>query len=491
MRLFRKKKPALLMRHAGHYGYRVATRTVTFERSGQEIHHFHCECQQRLCAHLAAVMLCLQDRAVVQEAGSRPRKAESAKRSGTKFRAVFGSLETSWKKITACPLPVSEQVSQYVRKLESFAAKGDFHADMAVIAGMSLCGRTAMADESLALITRKIMVRHFTGSRSKSEEEPMFLCLMETLKTNDRALTGRFSSVLPVYLQETRNMFQLEEIRSAIEKRHFRKYHSDLFDELLIARTMVFFRTCELEGKTIKLLRNSPAETFVARARLYFAAGRINDAWKVLDELKGIIRESMPLSYFDLLSYLISLGEVLHDREKQIELSEEMILFSPFLSSAFVSKYLRLIPAAQRPARVRSVMDRVSASGAEGAPDKMLTLAVESGLPDHFLQSPLRHRVRFSLVHELFSRRPQFLEGKGCEYYFSRLCQSLASTDFYHARAQMLDQAAPMLKMFAEKKAESYFLQVREFMATRSKLHGHLHGWDKSAPARMRTLILE
>mgnify|MGYP006209236209 CR=1 FL=1 len=136
-------------------------------------------------------------------------------------------------------------------------------------------------------------------------------------------------------------------------------------------------------------------------------------------------------------------------------------------------------------------MRQVAASGADGAGDKLLVLAMESGQTDLFFQSPLRTRVRFTLLHELFTRQKSLLEDGAAEFYFTRLCESLANTDFALPRVQMLRMASSMLGELPAKRAAHFYQRVLDFLNSRPALRIHLQAWESAPPSRARQLVLQ
>jgi hypothetical protein len=481
LRLLRRTKPVLQERHGPHLGYMIGGHLVSLQQNQMEIDHCFCDCKRKFCPHAAALMFFFLERSIGSQQSTRLRRKKVVPEGEDKFSLSFNGLKETWKSISK--EPGQHGVRRFIARLQDMSAKGDFVTDMAIIASMSLLGRTAITNDILRELTNSIIVRHFKGN-FRVDEGVLYQCLLETVRTTERAASSQFSGILPLYLVLTSNMFRLEELRVTLEKRNQKKFHADIFDELLVARTMVFFRCSQVQGGEIKLLKNSPPESFVALARLHFAKQEIDQAWKVIEELRKQMRESA-LGYFDFLVYLISLSEALCDTHRQIVYLEELILHSPYLSTLLAKKYYNMLPQATRKEKMNELMGRVAETGAEGSVDKVFVLAGVSGQSAMFLQLCQKQKVKFHMLHELLINKLVHNSADEIAYYFKRLKEALVQTDFYQARVLLLEMAAAFLEKVDGHEAARHAGETLDFISGYPLLHNLQNRWIEMSESKV------
>ncbi len=482
LRLVQKKKPVLVEKHGHHYGYEVGDFRVSLQKTSLEIDHCHCECTALFCEHVAALMFSFLDPSFDRLENRRLKRQKACSRAGAAFLNAFAVFQKQWKELQLQGADTPSGLNRFSGFIENNTKRSNFATDLAAMAALSLPGRMALSVEAVGRLNSTFILRHFTGSIHKTNEEVMYLSLLEMCRTNERLASGQFSSVLPVYLTLTANMFHLEELRVTFEKRQYRKFYSELFDELQVAKMMVFFRRCTLEGKEIKLVKTSPPENFIALVRLHFAAQQLKEAWSVLEKLKQLMHETLPLSYFGFLNYLINVSTAVNDRTRELRFTEELVLNSPYLSADLAAKYLGLLPANQRRNKVKNLMAVIRNSRSEGAADKIFILAMASGYTEDFLQFATRHKVKFHMLHDLLLKHGDPGDEEEAQLYFKSLQQSLLQTEFVQSRFQMIEFAAQFLPKLPANLAAKMFLDVHEFISLRPALRVHEKAWLKLQP---------
>jgi hypothetical protein len=172
--------------------------------------------------------------------------------------------------------------------------------------------------------------------------------------------------------------------------------------------------------------------------------------------------------------------------------TEELMLYSPYLSSALVQSYIALLSPANRESQVRVLMQRIIETRSESAPDKLFALTMASGITEPFLTVASRSRVRFFMIHEVFMKFNHAFNEDQFLIYFKSLSEGLLSPEPHQSPLTLLD-AASQLFIALGSGGRQWFRKVTALLEDHPVLRHHKGYWENLAslaakPPRLVTL---
>lgn len=379
------------------------------------------------------------------------------------YTAQFGSIlepYLSQKKLDQkTTLKLKNEIDDLIKKIEEgFKRKKDsFFLNLAIVETYSLIFNMRFSgnEEPVFEIYHaaiKKLEKDFKNGLSGAEERQWLRTILNVVESNKNLQSESFLFLIPRFASIAKNESDLALLTSILKKRVYKIPYSHAFDKLLIARFEVALKEWKLFHVAFPLHEGAgEIELIIAKAELDLCGGKMQKAFKILEENYESVRTIYKNYYNDYLQYILVNARNYDLKELEIKYLRESFIQNLFILPDQLDRFLELLPEEDHLETLQELIERIRTKSKGYHFDKISMLLQKANLNDELIKELAKESNKFSLVHAIALKKLPEYTTNFLTLYMRHLAETLRQDSIYNYQVQVFNTAKEYLDQLPEK----------------------------------------